>query len=101
MFEISARRKGFNQLRFFILVAAFAPRRFSQIEATSMPRLRDPAPPWPPPPPCSRVLPLTLFFSVSLWLCGEYLSVAAMLHCVYRWPNRFVCLPRLRRFQGL
>src|ERR1022692_1858672 len=29
-------------------------------------------PPCPPPPPCARVLPLTLFFSVSPCLRGEY-----------------------------
>jgi hypothetical protein len=28
--------------------------------------------PCPPPPPCARALPLTLFFSVSPCLCGEY-----------------------------
>ena len=30
-------------------------------------------PPWPPPPQCARVLRLTLYFSVSRCLCGEYL----------------------------
>src|SRR5208283_1221302 len=28
--------------------------------------------PCPPPPLCARALPLTLIFSVSPWLCGEY-----------------------------
>ena len=35
---------------------------------------------------CSR-LPMTLFYSVSLWLCGEYLLVAAMPRGAQLWPN--------------
>src|ERR1039457_2434259 len=36
------------------------------------PPWRQPTAPWPPPPPCSRVLPLILTFSVSPCLRGEY-----------------------------
>jgi hypothetical protein len=41
---------------------------------TNAPNLCTPrgSSPWPPPPPCAPVLPLSLLFSVSPWLCGEY-----------------------------
>ena len=79
--------------RLFILVASIRATAVFPSRSYEHTVTPEPAPPWPPRPPCAPVLPLTLFFSVSLWLCGEYLLVAAMLHCVYLWPNLLVCLP--------
>src|ERR1035441_1302454 len=74
MFEIFARCKDFRATP----VSSVWLRLFARHDDLLEPKLRGrrnpgvPAPPWPPPPPCAPVLPLTLFFSVSPWLCGEY-----------------------------
>src|ERR1039457_6903182 len=73
-----------------------APRRFSRTEATRTRYPGSPAPPWPPPPPCAPVLPLTLFFSVSPWLCGEYSFGCGYALCTS--VARFLFPLRVRNF---
>src|ERR1022692_3137202 len=51
--------------------------------------------PWPPPPPCAPVLPLSLLFSVSPWLCGEYsLGCGYAALCLCTTNALSLCMPR-------
>src|ERR1039458_5802260 len=82
----------------FILAAAIS--RHGDFPEPKLPGHRDPPGPRASVASAASVcscLSLTLFFSVSLWLCGEYLLVAAMLRCVHRWPIMFC--PEVRRGQ--
>src|ERR1019366_3404048 len=51
--------------------------------------------PWPAPPPCAPVLPLSLLFSVSPWLCGEYsLGCGYSALCLCTTNALSLCMPR-------